>query len=86
MSPELPSKIQPKTEYYLRLNYLQIVLNESRRVQGNTIDTQEVSQLLPNKSPKQFNQYNNWKIGGTIISTESFSKNQLRAEFNVRLN
>ena len=51
MSPELPSKNQLKTEYYLGLNYLQIVLNESRRVQGNTIDTQEVAHLLPNKLP-----------------------------------
>ena len=70
----------------LNLNYFQSVRDKSSRVQGLTIDTQEIPQLFPNKLPKQLKQYDNWKLLGTKRSPEIPSKNQLKAEYNLRLN
>ena len=86
MKPETSSKNQLKVENHLRLNWIQNLTKESGRVQGFTIDMQEVSQLLPNKLPKRLNQLNIWKIRSTKILAETNWRNQLKAEETVRLN
>ena len=86
MSPEVPSKDKLKAEYILILNLFQVVRKHSSRLQGFTIDMQKISQLLPNKIPKQLNQYSNWKIKSAKLSADFFSNKQIEVEFNVKLN
>ena len=74
-----------EAEYNERLNWFQSVRDESSRVQGFTIEMQEVSQLLPNKFWKQLNYNGNWKVIGTKKSAENPPKSQLNAEYNLIL-